>query len=316
MKKFAHSLFTQPLLAFLFLVLVAGQSLTAQEKYTLKNGYAPGKYEKVMEINLDGIAGGSVPLKDTHIRYLTIDASENNADGTQKIVAKFTRETLKSTKPIVRNYDSGYHDADNNTPIKQPPGAVIIVGLKITTLYDQDGNPIKSEGADEFFQKLMAVSNTQEADMFVKTLMTDESGQITADRSLRFNGIRLKMPNVPVAVGETWKTEVMMDNMSMGKVKVNVENTLTEIKTENGRKIAVISMKVAHHSDEPMTIVASIGYTITQVVIRADAIATVDIESGLVLKIATDADIEFENNGGNKSTYKAKTTVTTTPKAQ
>jgi len=55
MKKFAlsDSVITlrsiQASIAFLFLVLVAGQPLTAQEKYTLKSGYASGKYETVCE---------------------------------------------------------------------------------------------------------------------------------------------------------------------------------------------------------------------------------------------------------------------------
>ena len=314
MKKLALYSFT-----FLSLLLVASPSLTAQEKYTLKNGYpsgyAPGKYEKVMECSIDGIVAGSVPLKNSQARYITIEAAEKNADGTQKITTKFTREVVKGTMPPA-NYDSGHHDADNNTPIKQPAGIVhgvgsIIVGLKITTLYDKEGKPIKSEGGDEFFKKLAAVAPGA---IDVKTMMMDESGQIAADSSLRSNSIPLKMPNAPVAVGETWKNEGMMDNMSMGRVKVNVENTLKEVTTENGRKIAIITSKVAHHSDEPMPLPSVPDFIITKVDIRADSTATVDLESGLILKIATDADIVFEDGDGDKSTYKVKTTVAGTPK--
>jgi hypothetical protein len=310
MKKLALSLLS------LFLVLVAGQSLSAQdEKFTIPTGYAPGTYEKVVECTID--IATPVAMKNTQMRCLTIEAAERNADGSQQIVAKFTRE---STKSPFGNYDSGNHDADNNTPIKQPGSGIghgvgpIIVGLKITTLYDKNGKPIKSEGADEFFKKLEAVYGSKEAVIDVKTMMVDESGQITADSSLRFNGIRLKMPNAPVAIGETWKTEVMMDNLSMGTVKANVENTLTEVKTENGRKIAVIASKVAHHSNEPLPLPSVPNYKITMVDIRADSIASVDIESGLILKITTDADIACETNVGPKLSHKVKTTVTGTAK--
>jgi len=323
MKNFALSL-----LAFQLLVLVAGQSLMAQEKYTLKSGYPPGQYEKVSLVIMDMTSEASemkIPVKMTQTRYITIDAAEKNADGTQKIVAEITREVMKTITTMQglemeMEYDSAAPDADKS-PMRS---SGVLVGLKVTTLYDKDGNPIKSEGWDEFFKKLMADPYFKNMAESSKAQVTDELGQITAESmdNPLLCVTRVIMPTAPVAVGETWKTEGTFGTpMQGGKFKTNVENTLKEIKTENGRKIAVIALKMTSRPEEPKKMIGAGSeqtMNFTKMDIRADSIASVDIESGLLLKSTSDTEMETEMEmdaaSKIKSSGKVKTTVTITPK--
>ncbi|MCL2623969.1 MAG: DUF6263 family protein [Planctomycetaceae bacterium] len=327
MKKLAFSLLTS-----LFLVLVAGQSLTAQEKYTLKSGYASGKYEKVMENTIDSTGeamGAKNAITSTTKIFVAIDAAEKSADGTQKVTAGITRHAAKLTitAPMawVDEYDKSV-PVPNNMPMPYPGKrrglGNVMAGLKITTVYDQDGNPIKSEGADEFFNKLPVVDPQfpkEEAEMH-KARMTHESGQITVDSNFIYYGVHVKMPKAPVAVGETWTSEGSFELPTMGgQYKTNVEHTLTEVKTENGRKIAVITSKMAVNSKEPKPVAGIPGMTITKVDVSADSIAAMDIESGMILKNTDDMVFEMEGAAQGiimKGSGKIKSTVTTTPKAQ
>jgi len=328
MKKFALSS-----LAFLFLVLVAGQSLTAQEKYTLKSGYAPGKYEKVMENTIDSTGeamGAKNAMTSTAKIFVTIDAAEKNADGTQQVTAGITRHvaTLRITAPMawVDEYDKSV-PVPNNTPMPYPGKrrglGNVKAGLKITTVYDHDGNPIQSEGADEFFKKLPAVDPQfpkEEAEMHKARMTTEESGQVTVDSNFIYYGIHVKMPKAPVAVGETWTSEGSFELPTQGgQYKTKVEHTLSEVKTENGRKIAVIASKMTVNSKEPKPIAGIPGMTITKVDVSADSIASMDIESGMILKNTSDTVFVVDSEiGGTKSkaSGKIKTTVTLTPKTQ
>ncbi|MCL2623388.1 MAG: hypothetical protein FWD31_06950 [Planctomycetaceae bacterium] len=332
MKKFALSASVITLrsipasIAFLFLVLVAGQSLTAQEKYTLKSGYAPGKYEKVIEDIYDEtveLRGGKFTGRHTNKIYVTIDAAEKNADGTQKVVMEVTRTVATSEAGGVSvKYDSASGDAGDPDAAMMTANVNMLVGLKITTLYDQDGNPIKHEGGEEFYKKLLADPRFPKQGVeYSIGALRDESGQITAKAvDMVSVGVACAwdiMPKTPVAVGETWKTEGFLKFGIADRVKANVENTLTEVKTENGKKIAVIASIIAGGFKEPKPIIGQPGATFANVGFSADSVATVDIESGLMIKSTTDADMEWElrDRGINtKRTGKKKTTVTQTPK--
>jgi len=316
MKKFALSASVITLrsipasIAVLFLVLVAGQSLTAQEKFTLKSGYAPGIYERIVENNYDGTAqmmGMTAPQKVTQKHYFTLNAEEKDADGTQKVVTECTRDISTITVP---HWSNKYDSAVNPT---FPDWYGSLFGLKITTVYDQDGNPVKSEGGEEHFNKMKDNNNYQAS----KATMTDEeSGLIIADPAFMQLGVlRFKPPKVPVAIGEKWKSEVFCDVATVGKHKVNVENTLTEVKTENGKKVATILMKLEAHSKEPIIMAGATNTTVTNMNLLADANVTIDLESGMVLKSITDAvaDVELDH-GKIKGSGKMKTTVTLTPK--
>ena len=312
MKNFALSM---P--AFLLLILVAGQSLTAQEKYTLKSAYPPGQYEMVTNIEMDmtiEMSGAKMPMQQTQTQYATIDAAERSADGTQKVVMEFTRVTISSKASIANlKYDSADPDADKS-PMK---AAGVLVGMKFTMLLDKDGKTIKVEGLDEFFDKLMNNPDypKQVAEM-LRGQMTDESMTRSVDVA------KDMMPKNPVAVGETWKTEGSSEVPMLGKVKTNLVNTLKEIKTEDSKKIAVILSKSTISSEELKEIsMQGMKMTFTKADISADTTALVDLESGLLQKSTADMEIAMEismdMNGRTmqqKVSGKGKTTVTVTPK--
>ena len=314
MKHFALSL-----LAFSCLFLVAGQSLTAQEKYTLKSSYPPGQYEQVINIDMDMTVGISdkakIPMKQAQTQYITIDAAEKNADGTQKIVMEITRIAMDQKSGMINmKYDSADTDAAQS-PLKMMG---TMVGTKFTMLLDKDGNPTKIEGINEMFDKL-----TKDQDYplpvveMLKAQMTDESMTKTLDISKEM------MPQVPVAVGETWKTEGTSDVPMLGKAKTNLENTLKEIKTEDGKRIAVIFSKsvVSSEGTKEMEPMPGMKMTLQKADISAETTVLLDIESGLMLSSTADTgmDMDMEMVLGDRTIVqkiagKGKTTITVTPK--
>ena len=312
MKKFALSV-----LAMLFFVLAAGQSTTAQEKYTLKSAYPPGQYEMVMGIDMDmtiDMSGAKMPMQQKQTQYMAIDAAAKNADGTQKIVMELTRVVLDQKMSMANlKYDSADPDSDKS-PMK---AAGVIVGLKITTLFDKDGKPTKVEGMDEFFDKLL---NNPEYPKPIAEMMKKKISNESMTKMMDF--ARDAMPKEPVAVGETWKTEGTSTLPILGEAKTNLENTLETVKTENGRKIAVIATKLLIQSDEPneMEPVPGAKVTFTKMNITGNTTVLLDIESGLALSSTSDTEMamELSTNVGDKTmeqkiSGKGKTTMTMTP---
>jgi hypothetical protein len=310
MKRFALFLFS-------FFVLVAGASLSAQEKFTLKSAYPPGQYEMVMNTEMDTtieMAGTKMPTTQTQTQYVTINAAEKSADGTQKVVMEFTRVAIKQKAgPMDMKYDSADPDADKS-PMKV---AGVVVGLKITILFDKDGKLVKYSGMDEFFKKL--VDNPDYPKEFAEML----KGQMTDESMVQsFDLARTMMPATAVAVGETWKTEGSVEVPMLCKTKTNVENTFKEVKTESSRKIAVILSKSTIRSEEPKEMnMQGVKMTFTKVDINAETIALLDVESGLMKSSIAETDMAMEvkmEAGGQtmtqKLTGKGKTTVTVTPK--
>jgi hypothetical protein len=267
-----------------------------------------------MDTTLEMPGGVKMPSTQTQTQYLTIDAAAKNADGTQNVVMEITRIAMKTKAGMIdMKYDSADKDAD-----KSPMKAVgVVVGMKTTILFDKDGKPIKYEGIDEFFKKLADNPDypKQMAEM-LKGQLTDEN------MGKNFDLARDMMPSAAVAVGETWKTEGSAEMPMLGRTKTNVENTLKEVKTEDGRKIAVIQSKSVMNSEEPKKIeTMGVSMTFTKADINSETTTLLDIESGLVKSTTADMDMTMEMSsdaGGRVMTQKlsgkGKTTTTVTPK--
>jgi hypothetical protein len=266
-----------------------------------------------MDMTID-MAGNKIPSVQSQTQYITIDAASKNADGTQKVVMEVTRFAMTQKLPTGEmKFDSAAPDADKS-PLK---AAGVVVGMKITISIDKDGQAVKYEGADEFFKKLVDNPDypKQIAEM-LKEQMTDEN------LGKSFDLARDMMPTTPVAVGETWKTEGSADIPMLGRTKTNVENTLKEVKTENGRKIAVIVSKSTLRSEEPKKMdIMGVSMTVTKVDITGDTTTSLDAESGLTKSSIADTDMAMEMSVeaagqviAQKISGKGKTTVTITPK--
>jgi hypothetical protein len=318
MKRFI-TLFA--LSAFAFSFFVAGASLSAQEKYTLKNAYLPGQYEMVlttdMDMTMEMPGGAKMPMKQTQTQHITIDAAEKSADGTQKVVMEVTRFAMTQKMAFGEmKYDSADPDADKS-PMK---AAGVVVGMKITITFDKDGKPVKYSGIDDFFKKLTDNPDfPKQAAEMLKEQMTDENMGKSFDLS------RDMMPTTAVAVGETWKTEGSAEIPMLGKTKTDVENTLKEVKTESGRKIAEILSKSIMRSEEPKKMdTMGVSMTVTKVDINVETTTLLDIESGLLKKSTAETNMAFEMSMDapdgqvltQKISGKGKTTTTITPKSR
>ncbi|MDR0870161.1 MAG: DUF6263 family protein [Planctomycetaceae bacterium] len=308
--------FVLPSFAVLCLVLTAA----AQEKYTLKYQHVPGQYEMVQETVMDmtiGVSGtkATIPMKTVQTQYITLNVSEKQADGSQQIAMEITRIAMNQTSSIMNlKYDSAAPDAAES-PLK---AAGVAVGLKITATTDKDGKFIKVEGVDEFFEKL---SNNPDypkpvADMLKKQL-TNESMTKTIDMSREIT------PKQPVAVGETWKSEGTSELPMFGKVKANLDNTLKEVKTIDGRKVAVILSKSEILSEKPQEIDTGNAGKMTFKTMNVESESTVlmDIASGwttsTVSEIKMKIETAMEMNGKTleqNMTGTGTTTVSVKPK--
>jgi hypothetical protein len=304
----------------LFLALVASSSVTAQEKYTLKNAYPPGQYEMVLNTEMDIVSRMSdkakMPMKQKQTQYIAIDAAERSADGTQKVVMEITRMVMEQKMSVVNmKYDTADTTA-KDSPLKM---LGVIVGLKLTILYDKDNVPIKFEGFKEFLEKLSADPDYPQSALEVLKGMSDESMSKLLDAARDF------MPKTPVAVGETWKTESTTEMPVFGKAKMDLTNTLKEVKVENGKKIAVVLSKAVIRTDEAneMTNMPNISMTFTKMDTSSETTALVEIESGLMVKSTAEMEMEMEMKMGlgdreitQQISGKGTTTVTVTPKEE
>jgi hypothetical protein len=291
----------------------------AQEKYTLKNAYPPGQYEMVINVEMNMTTGISdkakVPIKQKQTQYITIDAAERSADGTQKVVMEITRFAMNSKMSLVNMaYDSADPNA-KNSPFKMMG---VVVGMKITMTLDKDNVPIKMEGMSAFFDKLMEDPDypKQTAEM-LKAQMSDES------MSKSFDVGRDAMPKNPVAVGETWKTESTSELPMLGKAKVDLENTLKEVKVEDGKKIAVIVSKSAIRTDEAKewSMTPGMSMNFQKMDMSGETTMLLDMESGLMVKSTAEMEMAMEMTMGmgdremtQQISGKGTTTVTVAPK--
>ena len=268
-------------------------SASAQEKYTLKVQFPAGKYQNVIESDMDmtiGMPGqtAKMPMKQKHTQYMTLDAAPKAKDGTQKIVMENTRIAME-TKSAFANmkFDSDNPD-DAASPIK---AAGAMVGMKMTMTF-KDGKVVKVEGIEEFFEKLTNNPDypKQTADMLKKQFSNEAMTK-------NFDAQHEAMPSKPVAVGEEWKTETTTEIPVLGKVNAVLNNTLKEVKDENGKKVAVIISKADMKSTEPKDVdTGPAKMTFTKVDIDTTTTFTLELETGLVQSTVADIKMEMEMN--------------------
>ncbi|GHT36264.1 hypothetical protein FACS189427_07550 [Planctomycetales bacterium] len=260
-------------------------------KYTLKVQYPAGKYQNVIDSDMDmtiGMSGqtAKMPMKQKQTQYMTLDVTPKTEDGTQTLTMETTRIATEVKSPFANmKFDSADPDAANG-PMK---AAGVAVGLK-AVMTCKDGKIIKVEGIEEFFEKLAANPDypKQTAEMLKKQFNNESLTK-------NFDIQQKAMPSSqPVAVGEQWKTDGTAEIPMLGKVKTVLNNTLKEVKEENGKKIAVIISKTNIKSAEPKELEAGNGVKTTFTKFSIDTTTTfnLEIESGLVL--SSDADIVLE----------------------
>ncbi|MCL2742846.1 MAG: DUF6263 family protein [Planctomycetaceae bacterium] len=266
-------------------------SASAQEKYTLKVQFPAGKYQNVIESDMDmsiGMAGqaAKMPMKQKQTQYMSLDVSPKVENGTQKIVMETTRIAME-TKSAMMNMK--YDSADPESAASPMKAAGAMVGMKLVLTF-KDGKVAKVEGIEEFFEKL--ANNPDYPKQTAEMLKKQFSNQAMTKN---FDAQHEAMPSKPVAVGEEWKTESTTEIPMLGKVKAVLNNTLKEVKEENGKKIAVIISKASMKSTEPNEVETGGGkMTFTKVDIDTATTITLELETGLVPSTVADIKMEME----------------------
>lgn len=246
MKKITVKI-TVPLLLFVFVSLFLAAGVWAEEKkFTLKNRYPEGKYNSVMNMDMDMIiemAGQKMPMKQKMGQYMDIAAGVVQSDGSQKVVMEFTRVTMDQKMAMMdMKYDSA-DEASKNSPLK---AMGVIVGFRLTITFDKDGKIAKVEGLEEFWDKLSKNSDypPQLAEMLKK--------QMNAETMTKnYDSHREMMPEKPVAVGESWKSTGSAEMPMIGKMETELDNTLKVVKLVDGVECAEIVSKMKMESKEP-----------------------------------------------------------------
>lgn len=296
-----------------FLFSFTAFNAAAQEKYTLKNRYPEGTYEIKTETDMDmKIKTGEqiIPNRQVQTQYQEIVAGPIEPDGSQRVDTEIKRIALKQ---IINGREITFDSADEkskNSPLKL---LGFMVGLKVTTTFDQNGKIIKTEGLEEFWEKHAQTFPKQVSDMLKKQF---------SDKALTktFDILRETMPQQPVAVGEQWKSEGVSEIPLIGKVKTTQTNTLKEIQSVDGKELAVIVSQSRIKSDSPQeTDMAAAKMTLKSTDIDSENNIQMEIKTGLVVSNITQIkmNVEIEVTVNNQTiqqnlTGEGKTTMTIT----
>ncbi|MDR0520295.1 MAG: DUF6263 family protein [Planctomycetaceae bacterium] len=275
-----HSLLFAILLN-LFVSVLSGCNFPAGEKYTIKMAFPAGQYDMLQKTES---SGSVVSMSQTFYKTLTVDKPAEN--GTQKITLSISRLTTTVTEPesykkgeshkmVTKVFDTDAPDTDT-WPMKMQ-GA--FVGAKVSLETDAQGKLGNVQGAAEFIE---SVKNNPKYSKHAALITFDLQRQLSEEVLTNpFEQIRSLLPASPVAVGEKWKTEIEIDVPMLMKQKLESENRFKKIKTENGRKIAVITAKSVLHSDKPQQVAPK--NRLESMDFSAERVTEIDLGSGLIL---------------------------------
>lgn len=264
--------------------------VSAQEKYILKVGYPEGKYEMKTETDMNmttEMAGQKMPMTQKQTQYMEIDAGPIASDGTQKVSMEIKRVTMQQKAgPMDMKYDSDDPDA-SKSPLKSMG---IMVGLKLVMTYGKDGKVANVEGWDEFMKRLEETPDMPKAviDM-MKDQLKPES--FTKNMSAAWD----IMPKAPIAVGEQWKSDSEIEIPMFGKVKNDMDNTLKNVETVDGAKIAEISSQAKVMSEEPKEMdMGPAKMSFKNMNIEMDTTYKINIDTGLMTSSTGNMKMDME----------------------
>jgi hypothetical protein len=287
----------------------------AQEKYIFKNRFPQGTYEMRLETEMDmviKIGEQIIPNRSSQIQYQEIVAGPIEPDGSQQTVIETKRIVMKQ---IINGQEIAFDSADEkakNSPFKLMG---VMVGLKVTTTFEQNGKITKIDGIEEFWEK--------NAQAFPKPVLDVMKKQFSEKAlSKIFDVVQEAMPKQPVAVGEQWKSESLSEIPFIGKVKTEQTNTLKEIQSVDGTELAVIVSQSHMKSDTPqeMNMATIIKMMLNSTDIDSESTIQMELKTGLVVSNVTQIkmNLELETTAPNNQIVKqnvngeGKTTMTVT----
>ncbi len=278
---------------------VSGQET---KKYELRGRCPEGRYEmqNITAMNMTvNVMGQDMPSVQEMNQYVEITAGPVEADGTQKIVTEFKRIAMKQkTGPMEMNFDSDDKATATNSPFKT---LGMMVGLKITATFDKDGNVQKTEGWDEFWNK-MTENAANEQEKRVYTTMKDTMG---ADMMTALLGsAKDAEPKQALAVGEKWNIETDMPIPMLGKVNTVGEGVLKAVETVDGVEIAETEMTLTQKSERGQTIeMEPIKMLFEKMDIKSTGVTKMEVTTGLMVSsvVNTEMDMTMIMGGTQKT---------------
>ena len=218
------------LLALIALICYSSM-LTAQEKYTIKPRFEPGKYVQTMETTNDMVtrvgdleSEDGIPMKQEQKQKILLEVSRPNGQGTQKVKMTFAEIKMNQTAlgmEIV--YDST--DKDLQDP-RMAPMFNAMLGTEITFDLTKDGKSENFKGFDDLWEKMVKSMPGVTAAMLesMKKSMGDE---MLSNMASSFDNNFGKEPR---AIGEQW-TETRMQTIAIfGKSETELKNTLKSVR--------------------------------------------------------------------------------------
>ncbi|MDR1963099.1 MAG: DUF6263 family protein [Planctomycetaceae bacterium] len=260
----------------------------AQEKYLLKNRYPEGTYEMKTETEMNMLVKMGeqiVPNQQSQTQYQHIVAGPIKPDGSQEVITEIYRiATKQNVNGRNIEFDSAAENA-KNSPLRM---LGVMVGLKVTMTFDQDGKIAKVEGIDEFLEKVSASFPKPVFDMMKKQL-SDKAMTKT------FDALRDAMPSQPVAIGEKWNSESQSEIPIIGKIKTELQNTLKAIQQTEGKELAEIESQSQIKSDKSQEInMGAAQMTFKNADINSESTIQMEIKTGLVVSNVTKMKINME----------------------
>jgi len=224
---------TRRILTLLALVALTCFSsvLTAQEKYTVKPRFEPGKYVQTMKSSNDMVtrvgdlgSEDGMPMKQEQTMKYLMDVSRPNEQGIQKVKMTFAEIKMNQT---VMGMEMIFDSTDEDL---QDPGISPVframVGSEITFDLTKDGKSENVKGFDDLWEKI--VKNMPGAGAEMLKAMKDNMGDEML--SSMINGFDSDFGTEPRTVGEKW-TEVKSQTIPiLGKSEIEFSHTLKSVK--------------------------------------------------------------------------------------
>ena len=224
---------TRKILVFLAIVALTCYSsvLTAQEKYTVKPRFEPGKYVQTQVTSNDMVtrvgdldSEDGIPMKQEITMKNILEVSRPNEQGTQKMKMTFAEIKMNQT---MMGMEILYDSTDEN--LQDPRIAPVysaMLGSEITFDLTQDGKSENVKGFDDLWEKIAENMPGVGAEM-LKTMKENMGDEMLSNM---MNGFDNDFGKEPRAIGEKWTETKTQKIPVFGKSETALTHTLKSVK--------------------------------------------------------------------------------------
>ncbi|MHC4984114.1 MAG: DUF6263 family protein [Planctomycetota bacterium] len=301
-------------------LVAAAAAAGAEEKVLIKPKFPPGTYLTTVEM----VAAQTVTERQTvkaeqHIKQLMemkLHVTEPDEDGnkTMELTYERVKQEIKTDSRVIA-YDSAGPEEEQNPQLARALSALKKAKVQITI--DRDDKIVKVTGLNDLWDELA------EQNELMKPLAEKMKAQM-GDAMIEklFKQSYAMMPQQPVGVGESWKSDTELSLPFVGEMKISFDCKLASLEEKAGSKLASITWTATAETEEP-AVVEMMGteMTVNRVDFEQTGKAGFDVETGMVkdgvVDQAGEIDVEVPTPEGESVPMsikqKAKITTTTRP---